>query len=141
MAQTGALLPLSCLTPDLLRAYAAYQAYRASGAWRAVAPAFPTVLVVPSGEGRLRALLDHATRVADAALTTPLPLLVATLEDARAHGPLGPIWRSSPSMPPGLLQEQVRLLSDRGPPAAAQGPVVGGSACAPGRGTKEKTGQ
>jgi len=120
---------------------AAYQAYRASGAWRAVAPVFPTVLAVTSGEGRLRALLDHATRVADAALTTPLPLLVATLEDARAHGALGPIWRAAPSMPPGLLLEQVRLLSDRGPPAAAQGPVVGGPPDAPGRGTQERRGQ
>jgi len=120
---------------------AAYQAYRTSGAWRAVAPAFPTVLVVTSGEGRLRALLDHATRVADAALTTPLPLLVATLEGARAHGPLGPIWRAAPSMPPGPLLEQVRMLSDRGPPAAAQAPVVGGSAGATGGGTQERRGE
>jgi hypothetical protein len=85
---------------------AAYVAYRDSGAWAHGVRAelvFPTVLVVTTGEGRLRHFLDLAVAVATTRLTRPLALLVATAEDLTARGPLGAIWRSAAHLPPRHL--------------------------------------
>jgi hypothetical protein len=83
-----------------------YVAYRDSGAWAHGARAmsiFPTVLVVTTAEGRLRHLLELAGEITTARLARPLSLLVATAEDLATEGPLGPIWRKAPRLPPQEL--------------------------------------
>jgi len=81
----------------------AYSAYRASGAWAQGSLTFPTVLVVTTGEGRLRTILARNLQVAAARLARPLELLVTTREALDRHGLHGPIWRAAASLPPRPL--------------------------------------
>jgi len=81
----------------------AYSAYRASGAWAQGSLTFPTVLVVTTGEGRLRTILARNLQVAAARLARPLELLVTTREALDRHGLHGPIWREAVSLPPRPL--------------------------------------
>ena len=96
-----------------LRSFAAklvaYAAYRDSGL-HARDPtrgegAFPLLLVVTTGEERLRHILDLRLTVARARFTRPLVVWVATAEDLATHGPLGPIWRESTRRPPLWFHE------------------------------------
>jgi len=84
-----------------------YRAYRASGLYtrdRALSPLhFPTLLVLTTGEERLRNILDLVDEVAQATLTLPLVVRVATARDLAQHGPLGAIWRASAAWPPTPL--------------------------------------
>ncbi len=91
----------------------AYSAYRASGAWAQGSLTFPTVLVVTTGEGRLRTILARNLQVAAARLARPLELLVTTREALDRHGLHGPIWREAVSLPPRpLFPVLPRLASD-----------------------------
>jgi len=91
---------------------AAYSAYRASGAWAQGSLTFPTVLVVTTGEGRLRTILARNLQVAAARLARPLELLVTTREALDRHGLHGPIWREAASLPPRpLFPVRPRLAS------------------------------
>ena len=91
---------------------AAYSAYRASRAWAQGSLTFPTVLVVTTGEGRLRTILARNLQVAAARLARPLELLVTTREALDRHGLHGPIWRAAVSLPPrSLFPAPPRLAS------------------------------
>jgi hypothetical protein len=87
--------------------FAGYCAYRASGLYARDpahgALAFPVLLVVTTGEERLRHILESARAVAATQLTRPLVVWVATAADLAGHGPLGPIWRTSAQHPAGPL--------------------------------------
>jgi len=85
----------------------AYGAYRDSGLHsRDPAhgePAYPLLLVVTTGEERLRHILALGPQVATARLTRPLDMWVTTAADLAAQGPLGPIWRAAAWRPPHPL--------------------------------------
>jgi hypothetical protein len=87
--------------------FAGYCAYRDSGLY-ARDPArgalvFPVLLVVTTGEERLRHILASARAVAAERLIRPLVVWVATAADLAAHGPLGPIWRNAVQHPARTL--------------------------------------
>jgi len=92
---------------DIYEKLDTYRAYRASGLYtrdRALCPLhFPTLLVLTTGEERLRNILDLVDEVAQETLTLPLIVRVATARDLAHHGPLGAIWRASAAWPPTPL--------------------------------------
>jgi hypothetical protein len=87
--------------------FAAYCAYRDSGLYARDpahgALAFPALLLVTTGEERLRHILESARAVAAGCLTRPLVVWVATAADLGAQGPLGPIWRDAVHYPARAL--------------------------------------
>jgi len=95
----------------------AYGAYRDSGP-NSRDPAhgdsaFPTLLVVTTGEERLRHILALGPKVATAHLTRPLGVWVTTATDLAAQGPLGPIWRAAEWLPPRPLWGDARSAKNR----------------------------
>jgi hypothetical protein len=87
--------------------FAGYCAYRDSGLYARDpahgALAFPVILVVTTGEERLRHILESVRAVAAEHLTRPLAVWVATAADLAAHGPLGRIWRETARHPARTL--------------------------------------
>lgn len=85
----------TCTLGDLQAKLDAYADYAESGAWLRTYPAFPTILMVTTGEARLRNILALNERIATTRLCRPLPLLVTTTADLCHRGPLAGIWRES----------------------------------------------
>jgi len=85
----------TCTLGDLQAKLDAYADYAESGAWLRTYQSFPTILMVTTGEARLRNILALNERIATTRLCRPLPLLVTTTADLCHRGPLAGIWRES----------------------------------------------